>query len=48
MKKLILDTCTETVFSFNRKFYKQSNGGSIINELKSNVNTNYNIKEQQR
>ena len=48
MKKLILDAWTETVFSFNRKFYKQSNGGSIINELKSNVNTNYNIKEQQR
>ena len=29
MKKLILDACTKTVFSFNNKFYKQINGVSI-------------------
>ena len=29
MKKLILDACTKTVFSFNSKFYKQINGVSM-------------------
>ena len=29
MKKLILDSCTKTVFSFNSKFYKQVDGVSM-------------------
>ena len=33
MKKLILDTCTKTVFSFNSKFYKQVDGVSIGSPL---------------
>ena len=33
MKKLILDTCTKTVFSFNSKFYKQVDGVSMGSPL---------------
>ena len=33
MKKLILDACTKTVFSFNSKFYKQVDGVSIGSPL---------------
>ena len=33
MKKLILDACAKTVFSFNNKFYKQINGVSMGSPL---------------
>ena len=33
MKKLILDACTKTVFSFNNKFYKQIDGVSMGSPL---------------
>ena len=33
MKKLILDACTKTVFSFNSKFYKQIDGVSMGSPL---------------
>ena len=33
MKKLILDACTKTVFSFNSKFYKQVDGVSMDSPL---------------
>ena len=33
MKKLILDACTKTVFSFNSKFYKQVDGVSMGSPL---------------
>ena len=33
MKKLILDACTKTVFSFNSKFYRQVDGVSIGSPL---------------
>ena len=47
MKKLILDVCTKTVFSFNSKFYKQIEypwfafksclGQILITELESTI-----------
>ena len=42
MKKLILDACTKTVFSFNSKFYKQINGvrvsiGSPLGPVLANI-----------
>ena len=40
MKKLILDACTKTVFSFNNKFYKQIDGvsmGSPLGHVLANI-----------
>ena len=40
MKKLILDACTKTVFSFNSKFYKQCDGvfmGSRLGPVLANI-----------
>ena len=42
MKKLILDACTKTVFSFNSKFYKQIDGvsmGSPLGPVLANIMT---------
>ena len=40
MKKLILDACTKTVFSFNNKFYKQIDAvfmGSPLGPVLANI-----------
>ena len=33
MKKLVLETCTKTVFSFNNKFYQQEDHISMVSSL---------------
>ena len=33
MKKLIIDSCTKTAFSFNNKIYKHIDGVSMVSPL---------------